>query len=57
MSLLLLAAKASGRDYNAPTAMAAASLLILTFEPLALLDMGFVLSFTTVLGIVLLLRA
>ncbi len=54
MSLLLLAARASGRDYNAPTAMAAAALLILTFEPLALLDMGFVLSFTTVLGIVLL---
>ncbi len=54
MSLLLLAARASGRDYNAPSAMAAAALLILTFEPLALFDMGFALSFTTVLGIVLL---
>ena len=55
MCLLVIAAMAAGRSYNAPLAMAAASLLILTFDPLALFDMGFVLSFTTVLGISLLL--
>ncbi len=55
MCLLSIAAMWAGRSYNPPCAMAAAALLILTFDPLALMDMGFILSFTTVLGIVLLL--
>ncbi len=54
MCLSTVLARAVGRDYNAPVALSAAALIILMFQPLALFEMGFVLSFSTVLGIRLL---
>lgn len=55
MCMSTVLARAVGRDYNAPVALSLAALIILTFSPLAMFETGFVLSFSTVLGIRLLL--
>ncbi|MFZ5899522.1 MAG: DNA internalization-related competence protein ComEC/Rec2 [Bacillota bacterium] len=51
MWLMLLGAQQLGRSRDWPTAMAAAALLILTLQPLAVYDVGFQLSFAATWGI------
>jgi ComEC/Rec2-related protein len=54
MALLYLAAPLLGRRPDAPAALAVAALLLLAADPLQLHDVGFILSFTVVLGLILL---
>lgn len=53
MLLILQGAPLAGRRYDPISALSAAFLLFFPFQPLALWDMGFVLSFSAMLGIFL----
>ena len=53
MFLVRIGADMSGRTYDLPTSLAAAAAVVVLWQPLYLLDAGFLLSFGAILGIVL----
>lgn len=52
MGTLLVAARALGRDYDAPTALALAAMILTAWQPTMLWDVGFQLSTAGTLGII-----
>lgn len=53
MFLVRIGADMSGRTYDLPTSLAVAAAVVVLWQPLYLLDAGFLLSFGAILGIVL----
>lgn len=52
MFMVRMGADITGRDYDMPTSLALAAAVIVTWQPLYLMDAGFLLSFGALLGIV-----